>query len=176
MSEKKLPRKRKGKFKLTKQHVWIAIAVVVVIAITIWLCDVLYGESDNPVDWAHDMPRESIASMELSFVGVEGYPNGINVTMTDEMVDEFYEIIHNLKRNDFVRGSVTEYEAAIWIRCYNAEFLLEYRDGATGLTFDDASGEIYGGDRDWKITSDAIGEFIEKYKAIYFEQLGITAE
>ncbi len=173
MSEKKLTTKRKGKFKFTKKNLGIGAAILVVIAITVWLCDVLYGESDNPVDWAQDMPRESIASVELSFTGVEGYPNGFNVTMTDEMVDELYDIIHNLKRNDFARGSVSDYEAAILIRCHNVEFLLEYKDGATGLTFDEASGAVYGGDRDWKITSDAIGTFIEKYKTIYFEQLGI---
>ena len=174
MSEKRLVTKKKGKKKLTKKNLGIAAAIVVIIAITIWLCDVLYGESDNPVDWAHDMPRESIASVELFFTDIEGYPSGLNVTMTEEMVDELYDIIHNLKRNDFTRGSVSNYESAIFIRCHNAEFLLEYKGGATGLNFDEASGAVYGGGRDWKITSDAIGEFIEKYKVIYLEQLGIT--
>lgn len=172
MSQKKLPRLKKGK-KFTKQHAIIAAAVVVVIAITIWLCDVLYGESDNPVDWSRDMPRTSIASVELSFQQVEGYPNGLNVTITDEMTDELYEIIHNLKRSDFTRGSVSAYDTAIWIRCYNAEFLLTYKDGVAGLTFDEASGEIYGGGRDWKITSEALEEFVEKYRTLYYTELGI---
>lgn len=174
MSENKLTTKKKGKFKLTKKSLGIAAAVIVVIVITIWLCDVLYGESDNPIDWAREMPRDSIASVELSFTGVEGYPNGLNVTMTDEMVDELYDIIHNLKRNEFARGSVKDYETAIWIRCHNTELLLEYKAGAVGLTFDDVAGAIYGGNRDWKITSDALNQFIQKYKESYFEQAGIA--
>ena len=174
MSKKGLA--KKGKFKFTKKNLGVVAAVFLVIVITVWLSDVLYGESDNPIDWARDMPRTSIASVELSFTGVEGYPNGLNITMTDEMVDELYDIIHNLKRNEIVRGSVSDYEAGIWIRCYNAEFILEYKDGAAGLTFDDAAGAIYGGNRDWKITSEALSEFIEKYKTVYFEQLGITEE
>ena len=174
MSNKRLS--KKGKFKLTKKNLGIIAAVLVVIVLTVWLCNVLYGESDNPIDWARDMPRNSIASVELSFTGVEGYPGGISVTMTDEMVDELYDIIHNLKRNEFTRGSVVDYEAGIWIRCYNTEFILEYKDGAAGLTFDDASGAIYGGNRDWKIISDKLSAFVEKYKEVYFKQLGITEE
>lgn len=172
MSRKRLS--LKGKFKLTKKNLGIIAIAVVVIAITIWLCDVLYGESDNPVDWAREMPRESIATVELSFTGVEGYPNGISVTMTDEMVDELYDIIHNLKRNEFARGSVSDYAAGIWIRCYNTEIILEYKDGAAGITFDDVSGAVYGGGRDWKITSNELKVFVEKYKEVYFKQLGIT--
>ncbi len=173
MSEKELSRKNKGKFKLTKKHLGTAVAVLAVIVITVWLSDVLYGESDNPIDWAREMPRESIASVELSFTGVKGYPNGLNVTMTNEMIDELYDIISNLKRNNFTRGSVSNYEVGICIRCYNTEIILEYRNGVAGLTFDDVADAVYGGNRDWKITSDELSEFIKKYKAIYFEQLEI---
>ncbi len=173
MSKRNLPNMTKGKTKLTKKHLGIMAIALAVLVLTIWLSDVLYGESDNPVDWAREMPRESILSVELSFPEVEGYLYGLNVTMTDEMVDELYDIIHSMKRNNFVRGSVSDYDAGIYIRCHNTEIVLTYKDGVAGLLFDDVAGAEYGGNRDWKIESDELKEFIEKYKASYFEELGI---